>query len=410
MTTQSMPLIGIVGKPNVGKSSLFKALTMADVKIANYPFTTTYDPNIGIGYVSVKCVCKELGVKDNPRNSVCINGIRFIGVKVIDIGGLVPGAYMGRGIGNLFLDHIRRADVLLHVIDVSGSTDAEGNIIGPGKHDPMEDIQFIEEELSMWFFNILKRNWRSIINRIRAGREKPVDVLSEMLSGLKIRREHIKEALREAELSEDDIIKMKDEDIQRFANKLIKISKPMVVVANKIDIDPGEDNYRELVKKLDLPVIPCCCIAEIALKMAAKNGFIEYVPGESDFKIIDASKLTSEQEKALAWIKENILDKYGGTGVQKAINTAVFDVLNMIVVFPVEDEYKYTDHHGNVLPDAILVSKGITIKKFAEKIHTELAETFIHGIVIRNGKLERVGADFILENRDIVKIVAAKSR
>ncbi|RLG65469.1 redox-regulated ATPase YchF, partial [archaeon] len=316
-----MPLIGIVGKPNVGKTSLFKALTLADVKIANYPFTTTYDPNIGIGYVSVKCVCRELGVKDNPRNSVCIDGTRFIGVKVIDIGGLVPGAYMGRGIGNLFLDHIRRADVLLHVIDVSGSTDAEGNIIEPGKHDPMEDIQFIEEELSMWFFNILKRNWRSIVNRIRAGREKPINVLSEMLSGLKVRREHIKEALREAGLSEDDIMKMKDDDVQRLANKLMKISKPMVVVANKIDIDPGEDNYKELARKLDLPVIPCCCVAEIALKMAAKNGLIKYVPGDSDFKIIDSSKLTSEQKKALVWIKENILDKYGETGVQKAINT-----------------------------------------------------------------------------------------
>ncbi len=85
--------IGIAGKPNAGKSTFFKAATLADAEIANYPFTTI-KPNVGIGYVRVKCVCQELGVKCNE----CIDGWRFIPVKLIDIAGLVPDAHKGGGL------------------------------------------------------------------------------------------------------------------------------------------------------------------------------------------------------------------------------------------------------------------------------------------------------------------------
>ncbi len=111
--------VGIVGKPNAGKSTFFSAATLTVVPIANYPFTTI-KPNRGISYLRTRCVCRELGVQDRPRNSRCVDGERFIPVELIDCPGLVPGASTGRGLGNQFLDDLRKADALIHVIDARG--------------------------------------------------------------------------------------------------------------------------------------------------------------------------------------------------------------------------------------------------------------------------------------------------
>ncbi|RLE69051.1 MAG: redox-regulated ATPase YchF, partial [Thermoprotei archaeon] len=157
--------VGIVGKPNTGKSTFFSAATLIDVKIASYPFTTI-NSNRGISYVSIKCVCKEMGVKDNPRNSKCIDGIRFIPIELIDVAGLVPDAWKGRGLGNRFLDELRQANILIHVIDASGSTDIEGKRVKPGSHYPGEDILFLEREIDMWIFSILKKEWKAISRRL----------------------------------------------------------------------------------------------------------------------------------------------------------------------------------------------------------------------------------------------------
>ncbi|MEM4201360.1 MAG: GTPase, partial [Nitrososphaerales archaeon] len=113
-------LVGIVGKPNTGKSTFFNAATLMNVPMANYPFTTI-QPNYGVAYLRKDCVCKRLNVKDNPVNSVCVNGVRLIPVKLVDVAGLVPGASQGRGLGNKFLDDLRQADALIHVVDASGS-------------------------------------------------------------------------------------------------------------------------------------------------------------------------------------------------------------------------------------------------------------------------------------------------
>ena len=114
--------IGLAGKPNAGKSTFFKSATLIDVAIANYPFTTI-EPNVGIAYVRTRCVCRELGIDCGK----CVDGWRFIPVKLIDVAGLVPGAHEGRGLGNEFLDNLRQAEGVIHVVDASGSTDEEGN-------------------------------------------------------------------------------------------------------------------------------------------------------------------------------------------------------------------------------------------------------------------------------------------
>ena len=399
-------MVGIVGKPNVGKSTFFSAATLATVEIASYPFTTI-KPNRGVGYFRTKCVCRDFNVKDNPINSVCIDGTRLIPVELIDCAGLVPDAWQGRGLGNQFLDEIRRADALIHVVDASGSTDIEGRVLKPGAHDPLEDVKFLERELTMWFAQILKRDWPRIARTVEAGAASLPKLLEERLSGLAIKRSHILEAIRVTELSADKPTRWSDEEFLEFVNNLRKISKPMLIAANKIDL-PFADENLERLKETGYLVIPCCAEAELALRRAAERGLINYVPGSSNFDIIEPERITEKQRGALQIIKEKILDRYGSTGVQDAINAAFKDLLKMIVVYPVEDPEKLTDHYGRVLPEARLVPSNTTARDLAYMIHTELGESFIYAVDARTKR--RLGENYVLKDRDVISIVSAKKR
>ena len=399
-------LLGIVGKPNVGKSTFFSAATLAPAEIANYPFTTI-KPNRGVGYVRTPCVCKEFGVKDNPVNSLCIDGVRLIPVEFIDCAGLVPGAWQGRGLGNQFLDEIRKADVLIHIVDASGGTDSEGRICKPGEHDPVEDVKFLEREITMWIANILKRDWPKIARTAESGAKDLLTILEERLSGLAIKRAHIFEAVRRTGLNAEKPTSWSEEDFLRFIDALRQIAKPMLIAANKMDVPPAEENLERL-KRLNYIVVPCCAEAELALRRAAEKNLIEYKPGDGNFKVKNPEKLSESQLKALEAIREKILFKYGSTGVQEAINMAYFKLLNMIVVYPVEDLEHLSDHNGRVLPDAYLVPYGTTARELAYLIHTELGESFIYAVEVRERK--RVGEDYILKDRDIISIVSAKKR
>jgi hypothetical protein len=399
-------LLGIVGKPNVGKSTFFSAATLAPAEIANYPFTTI-KPNRGMGYVRSPCVCKEFKVRDNPVNSLCINGMRLIPVELIDCAGLVPGAWQGRGLGNRFLDEIRKADALIHIIDASGSTDLEGKVLKPGAHDPVEDVKFLEVEITMWLANILKRDWTKLARTIESGGKDLLSTLEERLSGLTIKRTHIFEALRVTGLNPERPASWTEEDFLKFVDALRRIAKPMLIVANKIDLPYAEENLRRL-KELDYIVVPCCAEAELALRRAAEKELIDYTPGDCNFTISAPEKLTQAQVKALETIREKILVRHGSTGVQQAINTAFFKLLNMIVVYPVEDIEHLTDHEGRILPDAYLVPFGTTAREFAYIIHTELGDTFIYALEAREKK--RIGENHVLKDRDVVSIISAKKR
>jgi ribosome-binding ATPase YchF (GTP1/OBG family) len=399
-------LLGIVGKPNTGKSTFFSAATMVPVKIANYPFTTR-EPNRGVGYVRTPCVHEEFNVKDTPVNSLCLDGIRLIPVEFIDCAGLVPGAWQGRGLGNQFLDEIRKADALIHIIDASGGTDSEGNLCKPGEHDPLEDVKFLEHEISMWMASILKKEWPKIARTAESESRDLFSMLEERLSGLAIRRHHIFEAVRRTGLNAEKPTSWSEDDFLKFVDTLRRIAKPMLIAANKIDVPTAEENLERL-KKVDYPVIPCCAEAELILRRAAEKQLIDYKPGDCNFKIKDSERLTETQIKALELIREKVLLKYGSTGVQEAINMAYFKLLNMITVYPVEDIEHLTDHNGRVLPDAYLVPYGTTARELAYLIHTELGESFIYAIEAREKK--RVGEDYILKDRDVVSIVSAKKR
>jgi len=399
-------LLGVVGKPNTGKSTFFSAATLVAAEIANYPFTTI-KPNRGVGYVRTPCVHSEFKVQDNPRNSLCIEGVRLVPVELIDIAGIVPGAWEGRGLGNQFLDEIRRADALIHIVDASGGTDCEGKSCKPGEHDPLEDVKFLEREITMWMVNILKKDWSRIARTAEADKKGIAHHLEDRLTGLSIKRQYINEAVRRANLNLDKPASWTEEDFYNFVDNLRRISKPLLIVANKIDLPTAQENV-ERMKKLDYIVIPASAEAELVLRRAAEKQLIDYKPGDKDFKITHPDKLSTGQLKALEQVKEKILKPNGSSGVQEAINTAYFKLLDMITVYPVEDLEHLSDHNGRILPDIYLIPKGTTAHLFAYVIHTELGENFLYAIDARDKR--RIGEDAILKDRDVISIVSAKKR
>ncbi|MEM3269495.1 MAG: redox-regulated ATPase YchF [Saccharolobus sp.] len=396
--------IGVIGKTNVGKSTFFSAATLRDVEIANRPFVTI-KPNEGIGYVKVKCVHTEFNVKCNPKNSICMNDYRFIPIKLIDVPGLIPGAHKGRGLGNKFLDDLRQADALIHVIDASGSTNEEGVPVEPGSRNPEEDIKFIENELDEWFYSIVSKDWSKFARTADLSGKDIVEALLNKLSGISVNRYHIIEALKITKLENLKLMQWSEEDLRLFAKSLRLISKPMIIAANKSDLREARNNIKLLREKYKW-VIPTSAISEISLRKASKSGIINYIPGDSNFTIL--KPLNEKQKEALEYIKNNVLKVYGSTGIQDAINTAVFEALNMIVVYPVEDERKLSDKNGNVLPDALLLKRGSTPRDLAFAIHSELAKGFLYAIDVK--KKIRIGDDYLLQPNDVIKIVSTTAR
>ena len=397
-------LIGLIGKANVGKSTFFSASTENIVNIANYPFTTV-KPNLGICHVRIKCVCTEFGVKDNPVHSICVDGIRYIPIQIIDVAGLVPGAHEGKGLGNKFLDDARQADALIHVIDISGSTDFEGRPLTPGTGDPLEDLRFVDEEFDLWLVSIIKRDWDHIRELDSSGLNT-AQILKKRLSGLGITESTIDKVLNIFNLHNKKIRSWTEQELFNFCQSIRRIEKPVVIAANKADVLTSQNNLEKIMEKYT-NVIPCTSELEVLLRKAAKNGFLQYLPGDDSFEIKENMQLNEKQKHALQ-IVSSFIKKYGSTGVQEILNVACFDLLKKIVVYPVEDDSKLTDKKGNILPEAYLLNEDSTAKDLAHVIHDELGKGFLFAIDVRTKR--RLGADHKLKNNDVVKIVSATSR
>jgi len=390
-------LLGLVGKPSSGKSTFFKAATLAEVAIASYPFTTIKS-NHGVGYVKIDCVDRDFGIKCNPSHGFCIQEKRFVPVEIMDVAGLVPGASKGKGLGNQFLDDLRQADVFIHILDISGTTDFEGK--QTENHDPSKDLEFLEDELDKWFFNILMKAWKSFAKKTDVEGNFSKAVVKQF-SGLKVNEEHVKNILKENTFPEKAGT-WNSEQLMKFASALRKKSKPVIIAANKIDMEQSKENYEKLKKKFpDRIIIPCSADSELALREAAKHDLIEYIPGERNFKI--TGDVNKKQELALKKIKENVLNRFVGTGVQAVLNYAVFELLGYIAVFPVDSANKLADSKGKILPDCFLLPKGSTALDFAYSLHTDLGKNFIKAIDARTKKI--LGKDYKLRHRDILEIV-----
>jgi len=393
--------IGLLGKANVGKSTFFSASTETPVPIGNFPFTTI-QPNIGVAYVKADCACKHFGIKH--QNQLCVNGTRFIPVKLIDVAGLVPGAHEGKGLGNQFLDDARQAEVLIHVVDIAGTTDIQGHSVPIGTHNPLEDVKFVEDEFDQWFIDILRREWDKLTKEIEQKRAKLTDGIAKRFTGLGIKDYQVQDVLHKLDLISKNPKEWNDSDIQTFVKELRKNTKPIIIAANKADLCKDLD----IIKKItDTIVIPCSAETELLLRKAAKAGIINYKSGDEQFSIVENKEILPQQQKALDLVN-TVFSKIHSTGIQKILNIAVFDLLKLIVVFPVEDETKLTNKNGDILPDAKLLPQDSTAKDLAGLIHADIAKGFLHAIDCKTK--QRIGSDHKLKNGDVIKIVSTLSR
>ena len=396
--------IGLVGKPNCGKSTFFKASTLADVAIAPYPFTTIAK-NEGVGFVRVDCVDKEFNVKCNPRFGYCIDSNRFVPVELLDVAGLVPGAHEGKGMGNQFLDDLNQADVLVHIIDAAGSTNEKGESVPALSYDPAKDLRFLEHELDMWYLRLIEKGWDRFARTVNQERPELKKAVAKQLSSLKVTEALMEKVIQKLNLN-TNIMKWDSNILLRIAAELRKATKPMVIACNKIDIKGAYENFEKL--KSEFPeylLVPCSAEAELALREAAKHNLINYIPGDSDFEIISEEKLTEKQKNALNFIKTDVLDKFGSNGVQKVLDIAVFELLKHIAAYPVATN-KLTDKDGRILPDCFLVPKDITALEFAFKVHTDIGNNFIKAIDQKTKLI--VGKEHTLKHGDVIEIVTSK--
>lgn len=398
---QTCMQIGLLGKANVGKSTFFSAATQTPVQIGNFPFTTI-EPNVGVAHVKTDCACKHFAI--NHDSQFCVNGTRFVPVKLIDVAGLVPGAHEGKGLGNRFLDDARQAEALIHVVDIAGTTDIQGQSVPAGTHDPLKDIEFVQEEFDQWFVQILDREWAKLSKEIEQKTTKLSDGIAKRFSGLGISDYDVRKVLTKTNLVSKKPSEWSRTDVSRFARELRAHTKPILVAANKADLC---GDLSVISKIQDFTTVPCSAETELLLSKATKAGLVDYVPGSDSFKIKENSDISPQQKKALELV-DSVFEKIQTTGVQTALNSAVFDVLKLIVVYPVEDEGGLCNKDGDVLPDAKLLAANSTAKDLAETIHADIANGFLHAIDCKTK--QRIGADHILNNGDVVKIVSTLSR
>jgi len=395
--------IGLIGKTNTGKTTFFNSATLSSEEISSYPFTTK-KPVSGVAHAITLCVHPEFKIQDNPNNSKCVEGWRYIPIELIDLPGLIKDAWKGKGLGNQFLSIAAQSDALLHVVDASGGIDSTGKISEVGTGDPVSDFADIEEELIMWYHKILEGNREKVSKLIRTGSDI-VDAITDLYRGIGVNKTHVKETLLATELEEKDFDNFDIIDSKKFVSYLRKISKPTLIVANKVDVDGADKNFARLRERYnDSIVIPVSGDSEFSLRRAEQKGLIKYSPGSEQFEIIESDKLNEKQINALNFIKKGIMGEYMRTGVQFAINVAVFKLLKMNSIYPVANENKLTDKKGRILPDLILLKDGATIKDLAKEIHSDLTKGLLYGKDLRYNL--RLPVDYQLRDRDVVSLVS----
>ncbi|KAF7195581.1 putative GTP-binding protein [Pseudocercospora fuligena] len=400
------PLIGLVGKPSSGKSTTLNSLTDTTAKVVwirrecNFPFTTI-EPNRAIGYLHIQCACSRTSIPGNqpqspgdppvlstrckPNYGACQKGIRSVPIELLDVAGLVPGAHQGKGLGNKFLDDLRHADALIHVVDVSGTTDAEGK--ATRGYDPSQDIAWLRSEIVNWVLGNLMQKWGGIKRRHTAVKATPVETLQGQFSGYGSTAAVVARTLDKLNLK-IPLPDWDDETIKRVVEAFIDEKFPTVLALNKIDHPDADKNVSKIAKS-EKPerIVLCSAISEVFLRRLVKQGFIHYIPG-SEFVDTredlveqgdsDGGGLKEMDEKLKTRIenmKDMVLYRFGSTGVNQVL-TRASELLGLTPVFPVRNIGTFGSGEAGtaggdraaVFRDCVLVKKGSTVGDVYRKV------------------------------------------
>lgn len=318
-----------------------------------------------------------------------MNGLRSVPIELLDVAGLVPGAHQGRGLGNKFLDDLRHADALIHVVDVSGTTDAEGK--ATRGYDPSVDIEWLRGEILRWVEGNLMEKWGSIKRRHVAIKANPVDTLQGQFSGYGSTRDVVARTLDRLALKEP-LDAWSNETISRVVDQFVEEKFPIVLALNKIDHADADKNIAKIAKMVPATrMVLCSAISEVFLRKLAKQGYVRYVEG-SEF--VDTRDDLIEQGEAdggglkecdeklktrIENLKDMVLYRFGSTGVVQVLSRAA-DVLGLVPVFPVKNTHTFgAASTGPVFRDCVLVKKNSTVSDVARKIMGDAPINFIEG-------------------------------
>ena len=354
----------------------------------NFPFTTI-DPNRAVGYLHIPCACSrvpELQDRCRPNYGSCRAGTRSVPIELLDVAGLVPGAHLGKGLGNKFLDDLRHADALIHVVDVSGTTDAEGG--ATRGYDPCHDIAWLREEIVRWVLGNLMQKWGSVKRRHMAVKATAVETLQGQFSGYGANSTVINRTLDRLQLK-IPLPEWDDATVRRVVEAFIDEKFPTVVGANKIDHPDSDKNLAKISKVHPSDrLVPCSAISEVFLRRLVKQGYVRYEAGtefvdthEDLLELGDkdgAERLKPLDEKLKTRIenlKDLVLYRFGSTGVNQVL-TRASEVLGLVAVYPVRNIGTFGSgepgaaggERAAVFRDCVLVKKGSTVGDVYRKV------------------------------------------
>ncbi|KAH8170647.1 50S ribosome-binding GTPase domain-containing protein [Sarocladium implicatum] len=406
------PLVGLVGKPSAGKSTTLNSLTDASSKVGNFPFTTI-DPQRAIGYLQIECACARHKVSDRckPNYGACVDGRRSVPIELLDVAGLVPGAHQGKGLGNKFLDDLRHADALIHVVDASGTVDAEGK--ETRGYDPSVDIAWLRSEIVAWILGNLMNKWGSIKRRHIAVKANAVETLANQFSGYGANQVVVQRTLDRSGIKES-LEHWSDETVQHLVEAFVDEKFPTVIALNKIDHPDSDKNIAKIAKMQDPnTIVLCSAISEIFLRKMAKQGYIKYVEG-SEFvdtreDLIEQGdpdggglkELDEKNRTRIENLKDMVLYRHGSTGVVQVLAKAA-ELLGLVPVFPVRNVSTFTSGASEskiVFRDCVLVKKGSTVGDVARKVMGDAPIAYVEGfgnIRVSEDDLVAVGKNDIL--------------
>ncbi|CAI5760174.1 unnamed protein product [Candida verbasci] len=379
-------VIGLVGKPSSGKSTTLNSLTDANAKVGAFPFTTI-DPNKATGYLEIDCACQRFNLQNKckPNYGYCRNGKRGVPIMLLDVAGLVPNAHLGRGLGNKFLSDLTEADCLIHIVDASGTTDAEGK--ATRGYDPLYDIEWLQDEIFRWILGNLKERWGSVVRKHIGTKSTTLETLRQQLGGYSANKQMVGKAL--------DLIPnlpplqdWNSDIIEKVVKAFMEIKFPTVLALNKMDHPDSDKNVSKIILKYPKSkAILTSSITEVFLRKLANQNYIKYdsgtefidtkedLPDDPDLKDLD-EKLKNRIEN----IRDLVLYRFGSTGVVQLLQAAA-DLLHLIPVYPVRNIHNFTGNSNDyVFRDCILVKRGTTVIQVARKIMGDVTIAAIEGV------------------------------